>query len=410
MSGFFHSLIVQSWTLWSIGIIFVICRLVSRKIKLGSWGSLQIEDYWMCFASVTFTAVIVAINEVARNGSNYMSPEAAAALTIEQVAQAIYGSKMTLVLEICTLTTLWSIKGCLLILYYRLTEAFNSKRIAVITVACFCGVSYVLVVALCLMHWCTPIEEYWRVPVKYSQCATYYDHMIFATSFNVSSDLMLLAIPIPLIIRTQFPLKRKLILCCVLGSSSQILTAILNRYYNFSHPNDLSFMYWYVGEVSTAVIVANLPLCWPVLRIVIRGSSWSKQRSSDELEPPNNPRTGRFSRKPKSVHSLTWLGSRGGTTWDKVEEREGWSTGSKDPMVGRTLDCVAEDQGSEIELTPGWHHEANLSSINAERVSDKGSRRGESRAESRDRRRQEREPSRDRGVKVVTTVEISREG
>ena len=61
------------------------------------------------------------LNEVAKNGSNYMSPEAAAKLTSEEVDMAIYGSKMALVNELCALSTIWLIKICLLILYHRLT-------------------------------------------------------------------------------------------------------------------------------------------------------------------------------------------------------------------------------------------------------------------------------------------------
>lgn len=50
-----------------------------------------------------------------------MSEEAAAALTPEGVHNAIYGSVMTFVLEIFTITGTWTIKACLLILYARLT-------------------------------------------------------------------------------------------------------------------------------------------------------------------------------------------------------------------------------------------------------------------------------------------------
>lgn len=42
-----------------------------------------------------------------------------------------------------------------------------------------------------------------------AQCATYYHHMIFATSFNISSDLMLILIPLPIIIKTHLPVKRQ---------------------------------------------------------------------------------------------------------------------------------------------------------------------------------------------------------
>jgi hypothetical protein len=41
-----------------------------------------------------------------------------------------------------------------------------------------------------------------------AECATYYNHMKFATSFNISSDMMLLLIPLPIIIRTRLPMKR----------------------------------------------------------------------------------------------------------------------------------------------------------------------------------------------------------
>jgi hypothetical protein len=75
----------------------------------------------MVFAGINFTAVIVSVNEVAVNGSNYMSLATALSLDAAGVAAAVYGSKMTMVLEITTLTCLWTIKACLLLLYYRLT-------------------------------------------------------------------------------------------------------------------------------------------------------------------------------------------------------------------------------------------------------------------------------------------------
>lgn len=62
-----------------------------------------------------------SINEVATNGSNYMSAEAAAALDEEGVKRAIWGSKMTLATEVFTLTIIWGVKACLCMLYLQLT-------------------------------------------------------------------------------------------------------------------------------------------------------------------------------------------------------------------------------------------------------------------------------------------------
>jgi hypothetical protein len=72
-------------------------------------------------SKVTFTLDCWSINEVARNGSNFMSPETAASLSPQGVQQAIYGSKMTLVTEMLTLTTQWGLKGVLCLMYHRLT-------------------------------------------------------------------------------------------------------------------------------------------------------------------------------------------------------------------------------------------------------------------------------------------------
>ncbi len=70
---------------------------------------------------ITYTGVIVSTNEVATNGSNYLPPGAAELLTPEEIVSAVYGSKMTLVLEEFMLWTLWLVKACMLILYARLT-------------------------------------------------------------------------------------------------------------------------------------------------------------------------------------------------------------------------------------------------------------------------------------------------
>ena len=48
------------------------------------------------------------------------------------------------------------------------------------------------------------------------KCATYYHHMIFATTMNITSDLLLISILILLIIKVNLPVKRKVILVCIL--------------------------------------------------------------------------------------------------------------------------------------------------------------------------------------------------
>ncbi|KAG5981728.1 hypothetical protein E4U55_002625 [Claviceps digitariae] len=345
------SLLIESWTLYGLGVLIVAARLISRRIKLGKWRDLMTDDYLMLFALVNFTGVVVSINEVAKNGSNYMSPEAAAALTPQGVHNAIYGSIMTFVLEIFTITGTWSIKACLLILYARLTRNTLSQQHQLVKIAAgYCGLTYVVVILMFLFFWCHPTYEYWAVPVRIEQCATYYNHMIFATACNISSDILLLLIPIPIILKTRLPRKRKFILILILGLGVfNILAAILNRYYNFSNPNSYVFLYWYVAEVGIAMLVGNLPLCWPVLRIIC---GVSEKTETPAYHGQTISGGGRKYKKPKNLLSTTALGT---TMWDKLDEQE---DGCAKPKASHELQA-SSSQDSQIELILQGHRHNN---------------------------------------------------
>ncbi|KAG6061955.1 hypothetical protein E4U17_006078 [Claviceps sp. LM77 group G4] len=336
------SLLIESWALYVAGVLIVAARFISRRIKLGKWKHLMLDDYLMLFALVNFTGVVISINEVAKNGSNYMSPEAAAALTPEGVHNAIYGSVMTFVLELFTITAIWTVKACLLILYARLTRGTLAHQNLMVKIAAvYCGLTYVIVIIFFLFLWCHPTYEYWAVPVRIDQCASYYNHMIFATACNISSDLLLLVIPVPIILKTRLPRKRKIILIFILGLGIfNVLAAILNRYENFSNPNSYVFLYWYVAEVGIAVLVGNLPLCWPVLRIMC---GFTEKTQTPPYHGQTISGSGRKYRKSKNILSTTALGP---TMWDKLDDQE---DGSAKHKMSHDLN-EPSNQGSQIEL------------------------------------------------------------
>ncbi|KAG8672586.1 hypothetical protein FPOAC1_005862 [Fusarium poae] len=289
----------------------------------------------MVFALVNFTGVVVSINEVAKNGSNYMAPDVADNLTPEERDKAVFGSKMTFVLEIFALTAVWTIKACLLFLYNRLTQGTSIKqRWAVRFVAAFCAITYIVVIFLFVFFWCSPTPEYWAVPVNPNkmQCATYYSHMITATACNIASDIMLILLPIPIVINISLSRKRRVGLCCVFGLGLfNILAAVLNRYYNFSNPNSYVFLYWYVAESGVALWVGNLPLCWPVLRLALG----SKGDSSNPSYP--NPSYRNSSYQENSARRRTHARSKP-SAWAKLEDEHGTRT------------AESPDHGSQIEL------------------------------------------------------------
>lgn len=84
-----------------------------------------------------------------------------------------------------------------------------------------------------------------------------------------------------MIIRTRLPIRQKIVLCGVFSLGVLVvLLAILNRVFNFLMPHSLVFLAWYNGEASTAVIIANIPFCWPLVRRIFGVESWGGASSA----------------------------------------------------------------------------------------------------------------------------------
>lgn len=54
----------------------------------------------------------------------------------------------------------------------------------------------------------------------------------------------------------------------------QIISASLNRYYCFAHPESILWIFWYVREASTAIMVTNIPHCYALLRKIFNIGSF----------------------------------------------------------------------------------------------------------------------------------------
>ena len=60
--------------------------------------------------------------------------------------------------------------------------------------------------------WCRPFNQYWAVPPASPQCSAATNHLITNAVVNISSDLMIISIPMPLLCKVKLPLKNKVIL------------------------------------------------------------------------------------------------------------------------------------------------------------------------------------------------------
>lgn len=212
--------------------------------------------------------MLVLIQISSRYATNLMDPKDYDTVLADpkQVSDRIYGSKIVIGLEQCMLFSTWGVKTCMLILYWRITMNLRSNLyIKILTGYVILG--FVVIMVTYYGVYCRPFQQYWAMPVDNMQCATYQHYSITQAVFNISSDAVLFAIPIPLLIKAQLKRTRKFLLIGVMSLGLfTIIAAILNKYFNFASPLTTTYQIWYIREASTAIYVANLMCWWPLLR------------------------------------------------------------------------------------------------------------------------------------------------
>lgn len=133
---------------------------------------------------------------------------------------------------------------------------------------------------------------------------------------------------------------------------AQILSAVLNKYYSFTEPFSPTWTFWYVREASTAFYVANIPLCWSLLRRVFHLSAFSgmssldRSRSRSARVPPLH--SGVVSRPAKG----NVLGNAVDGRSDDVELGKGnwWDREAVDLEGSDNEECILQDKITFVPL------------------------------------------------------------
>jgi hypothetical protein len=266
--------------------------LLHRSLRAFHW-----DDCLMLFIACTYTITCVSLNEAAAyNYVPYDAPES---------VQRMMGI-LSLLNETAYVTTLWAIKTSLLALYARMAN-FRFQMLVVRIMAVFVAISYIIVLAGLYGFFCHPINQYFSFSPTDLQCWTYAHYYILHLVLNVFSDIVILCIPLSLIWRSQMKRTKKIALCCVFGLGvGVIVVACLTKAFTLAYPDSSVWELWYMRECTIAVLVSNLPFCWPLVRLLLP----RKERDNSNLEGSTIPNT---------VQTLTTLRTWGSIDLDLVD-------------------------------------------------------------------------------------------
>lgn len=288
----------------------------------------------MILTLVFYTVLIVSLNVVANTDSNLLPPGYLDdhTLTPADIMRRTYGSKWVLVVEQCQCATIWLLKACLLLMYSRFTAAtYPIQNLLVKLLLAYVVLTFVVMELLYFTCWCRPFSDYWAVPTPNPQCSAATNHLITNAVFNISSDVAVLCVTLPLFARSHLPFSRKASLCVIFSLGIfTIISAVLNKYYSFANPFSDNWTYWYLREASTAVLVANLPFLWGVLKGVFHLTTGTHEELSSTHPSERRKRQLRLgqlrhlSMKDSTSRKITEKGpdSSGGITALRLDDDE----------------------------------------------------------------------------------------
>jgi hypothetical protein len=90
------------------------------------------------------------------------------------------------------------------------------QRAAVKVVSVYVAMGFIAT-QLTFFFACRPFSGYWTLPPPQENCATYWNFAIVQGTFNISSDVFMLCIPLPMLITANFSPRQKIVLVGIFG-------------------------------------------------------------------------------------------------------------------------------------------------------------------------------------------------
>ncbi|GJN70162.1 srpk [Purpureocillium lilacinum] len=218
----------EAWTEYGLGVVILFLRFFARwkTVGLKGWGG---DDAFAILVLLFWTLELCMLELIGQYGTNIgITDDVGATLTNEQIARFEFGSKCLLAGWNFYVSLIWALKGCMLCFYNRITLGLTQQKFVKWTgLACF--FAYAGVMGAIWGH-CTPVHKNWQVvPYPGDKCTLAVANYLTLVVLNVTTDFVILSIPIPLLWKVKITLGRKLAIGVLLCSGVFIIVATILR-------------------------------------------------------------------------------------------------------------------------------------------------------------------------------------
>ncbi|WYZ36435.1 hypothetical protein EsH8_XIV_000035 [Colletotrichum jinshuiense] len=258
-----------------IAAVSVVGRLVART-KYGP--GLSLDDYAMVMAWVLVaatTGMVIAIGQAGAGRHVW-------ALGADDLLLYVYS------FVFCA--AVFVIKTSILLFYWRVFMGNLLSFRFSLWVGIFLVVSYPVYFMTTMGFCCNPLPHYWtQFKGTTGTCINVGRFFVILAIINLVTDVILLAIPVPEILKLQMSKDKKIAVCGILGLGGFVCVASAVRVHYldaFSTAVDITWMMgpvaiWSSVEPSVGILSACLPSFKPLLR-AMRGTNMDSSRSGDK--------------------------------------------------------------------------------------------------------------------------------
>ncbi|KAK4245588.1 hypothetical protein C7999DRAFT_16244 [Corynascus novoguineensis] len=266
-------LLVIVWVCFSVATLFATLRLT---VRFRGNRFFLADDYWIMFAwlalltmTILQTIQMPSLWYLTYLRAGRMGPDETTVYRVEQLTRWQFP-----IIKLFW-TTLWSIKASFMTVFFRLVKPFPILRRLWYCVAVFAAIAYIgcwLSSALT----CNPPGNYFKAGGCDSPREIWNQrfNVVYSTTVDITTDLMIMALPISILPSLQLDKRRKIGLGVAFSLGAIIITVAVVRMTQVIKPDDIAgvdlieLAIWGAVETSTAVIVGSLP---PLKALLSRG-------------------------------------------------------------------------------------------------------------------------------------------
>ncbi|KAF2966266.1 hypothetical protein GQX73_g7302 [Xylaria multiplex] len=252
-----HSFNIQLWTLYSVGILVTVLRTYAR-VKAVGIRNLRADDLLIWIAMLFYsiqTALGYSVGHAAQGlANNGMTDAERAALSVDdpEYQMRIVGSKIQIAIWSIYAWLMCFLKLSVLVFYIRLTEGLGWRyRLQI-------RIGFALVIGTSVAS----VADY---------CQPAISQPIIWTSYaaNISTDIYLILIPLPMLWGSSLKLVKKIASTIVLGAGIFVLVcATLKTIFIIVDPVNGAALAgeWGTREAFVSVFTTNLPMIFPLFK------------------------------------------------------------------------------------------------------------------------------------------------